>query len=86
MFGVWQWVYDITQQYVEELKGFKGCDGWEEEEQQLSINMSQIQTALQATGEKLEEGPALLSYPGLKKNYSFSNLCTVPTKASVIAP
>ncbi|CAK6959484.1 ciliogenesis and planar polarity effector 1 [Scomber scombrus] len=64
MFGVWQRFYDITQQYMEELKGFKGCDGWEEEEQQLSVIMSQIQTALQATGERLEEGPALLSYPG----------------------
>ncbi|XP_062290536.1 ciliogenesis and planar polarity effector 1 [Scomber scombrus] len=64
MFGVWQRFYEITQQYMEELKGFKGCDGWEEEEQQLSVIMSQIQTALQATGERLEEGPALLSYPG----------------------
>ncbi|XP_042251450.1 ciliogenesis and planar polarity effector 1 isoform X3 [Thunnus maccoyii] len=64
MFGVWQWVYEITQQYMEELKGFEGCDGWEEEQQQLSCIMSQIQTALQATGERLEEGPALLSYPG----------------------
>ncbi|XP_037609215.1 ciliogenesis and planar polarity effector 1 isoform X4 [Sebastes umbrosus] len=64
LLGVWQWVYKITQQYMEELKGFKGCDGWEEEWQQSSVIMSQIQTALQATGERLEEGPALLSYPG----------------------
>ncbi|XP_071321560.1 ciliogenesis and planar polarity effector 1 [Trachinotus anak] len=64
LFGVWQWVYQITQQYLEELKSFKGCDGWEEEQQQLSFILSQIQTALQATGERLEEGPALLSYPG----------------------
>ncbi|XP_040012827.1 ciliogenesis and planar polarity effector 1 [Xiphias gladius] len=62
--GVWQWVYKITQQYLEELKSFKGCDGWEEEQEQLSFIMSQIQTALQATGERLEEGPALLSYLG----------------------
>lgn len=82
MFGVWQRFYEITQQYMEELKGFKGCDGLEEEEQQLSVIMSQIQTALQATGERLEEGPALLSYPGLRK---ISYLCTAPTKASVIA-
>ncbi|XP_054468861.1 ciliogenesis and planar polarity effector 1 [Anoplopoma fimbria] len=61
---VWQWVYKITQQYMDELKSFKGCDGWEEEQQQLSVIMSQIQTALQATGERLEEGPSLLSYPG----------------------
>ncbi|XP_051268723.1 ciliogenesis and planar polarity effector 1 isoform X1 [Dicentrarchus labrax] len=64
LLGVWQWVYNITQQYMEELKSFKGCDGWEEEQQQLAVNMAQIQTALQATGERLEEGPALLSYPG----------------------
>ncbi|KAM7392880.1 hypothetical protein PAMA_007814 [Pampus argenteus] len=64
MFGVWRWVYEITQQYMEELKGFEGCDGWEEEQQQLSLIISQIQTALQATGERLEECPTLLSYPG----------------------
>ncbi|XP_070707145.1 ciliogenesis and planar polarity effector 1 [Pempheris klunzingeri] len=64
LFGVWQWVYKITQQYTEELRSFKSCDGWEEEQQQLSVIMSQIQTALQATGGRLEEGPALLSYPG----------------------
>lgn len=50
---------------MEELKSFKGCDGWEEEQQQISVIMSQIQTALQATGERLEEGPVLLSYPGM---------------------
>ncbi|XP_056287984.1 ciliogenesis and planar polarity effector 1 isoform X2 [Pseudoliparis swirei] len=61
---VWQWVYKITQQYMDDLQSFKGCDGWEEEQQQSSIIMSQIQMALQATGERLEEGPALLSYPG----------------------
>ncbi|KAM8829024.1 ciliogenesis and planar polarity effector 1 [Spinachia spinachia] len=62
---VWQWVYQITQQYMDDLKSFEGCDGWEEEEQQkLSVIRSQIQTALQATGERLEEGPALLSYQG----------------------
>ncbi|XP_023135531.2 ciliogenesis and planar polarity effector 1 isoform X2 [Amphiprion ocellaris] len=64
LLGVWQLVYNITQKYMEELKSFKDCDGWEEEEQQLSVIMSQIQTALQATGERLEEGLALLSYPG----------------------
>lgn len=77
MFAVWQWVYEITQQYMEELKGFERYDGWEEEQQQLSLIMTQIQTALQATGERLEEGPALLSYPGLKQNNYLSNLCTV---------
>ncbi|XP_022617819.1 protein JBTS17 [Seriola dumerili] len=68
LFGVWQWVYQVTQQYLEELNSFKGCDGWEEEQQQLSFIMSQIQTALQATGERLEEGPALLSYPGCDRS------------------
>lgn len=52
---------------MEELKHLKGYDGWEEEEQQISVIMSQIQTALQATGERLEDGAALLSYPGLKQ-------------------
>uniref|UniRef100_UPI003AAFEDE3 ciliogenesis and planar polarity effector 1 n=1 Tax=Centroberyx gerrardi TaxID=166262 RepID=UPI003AAFEDE3 len=64
LLGVWQWVYRITQQYMEELKGCKGLDGWEEEQQEVSIILSQIQTAVQATGERLEDGPALLRYPG----------------------
>lgn len=64
LFGVWQYIYEITQRYMEELKGFEGFDGWEEEHQRLSVIMSQIQTALQATGQRLEDGPTLLSYPG----------------------
>nr|XP_020474269.1 protein JBTS17 isoform X2 [Monopterus albus] len=64
LFGAWQWLYKITQQYMEELKIFKSYDGWEEEQQRVSVIMSQIQTALQAAGGRLEEGPALLSYPG----------------------
>ncbi|XP_026029615.1 ciliogenesis and planar polarity effector 1 isoform X4 [Astatotilapia calliptera] len=64
LLGVWQLVYRVTQQYKEELKRFKGYDGWDEEDQHLSVIMSQIQTALQGIGERLEEGPALLSYPG----------------------
>ncbi|XP_028274109.1 ciliogenesis and planar polarity effector 1 isoform X3 [Parambassis ranga] len=64
LLGVWQLVYNITLQYMEELKHLKGYDGWEEEEQQISVIMSQIQTALQATGGRLEDGAALLSYPG----------------------
>ncbi|XP_041666961.1 ciliogenesis and planar polarity effector 1 isoform X2 [Cheilinus undulatus] len=64
LFGMWQWVYKIALQYAKELKSFEGCDGWDEEQQELSIIISQIQTALQATGERLEKGPALLSYPG----------------------
>ncbi|TNN81260.1 putative protein C5orf42 [Liparis tanakae] len=70
---VWQWVYKITLQYMDDLQSFKGCDGWEEEQQQSSLIMSQIQMALQATGERLEEGPALLSYPGLKHKYCDSD-------------
>lgn len=70
---VWQWVYTITQQYTDDLKSFKGADGWEEEQQKLSVIMSQIQTALQATGERLEEGPALLSYQGLYLKDCVSN-------------
>ncbi|XP_014824963.1 PREDICTED: uncharacterized protein C5orf42 homolog isoform X3 [Poecilia mexicana] len=64
LLGVWQLVYDVAQQYAEELKRFKDCDGLEEEEQKLSVITSQIQTALQATGENLEEGRSLLSYQG----------------------
>lgn len=64
LLGVWQWVYRLTQEYMEELKNLKDCEGWEEEQHQLTVIMSQIQGAIQATGVKLEEGPALLSYPG----------------------
>lgn len=64
LLGVWQWLYSITQQYMEELESFKDCDGWEEEQQQLSVMVSQIQTAVQAAGGRLQEGPTLLSYPG----------------------
>lgn len=65
---MWQLVYRVTQQYKEELKRFKGYDGWDEEDQHLSVIMSQIQTALQGIGERLEEGPALLSYPGMEQD------------------
>ncbi|XP_034565265.1 ciliogenesis and planar polarity effector 1 isoform X2 [Notolabrus celidotus] len=64
LLGVWQWVYKMTQQYVEDLKAFQGFDGLDEELHKVSVIMSQIQTAVQATGERLEDGPALLSYPG----------------------
>ncbi|KAM9841669.1 LOW QUALITY PROTEIN: ciliogenesis and planar polarity effector 1 [Aulostomus maculatus] len=64
LFRVWQWLYEITQQYMKELKVLKGCDGWEEEQQRMSVIISQIQIALQASGERIEEGPTLLSYPG----------------------
>ncbi|XP_038152752.1 ciliogenesis and planar polarity effector 1 isoform X1 [Cyprinodon tularosa] len=64
LLGVWQLIYDVTQRYAEELKKLKGCDGMEEEEQKLSAITSQIQTALQATGENLEEGRLLLDYQG----------------------
>ncbi|XP_074546537.1 ciliogenesis and planar polarity effector 1 isoform X2 [Halichoeres trimaculatus] len=64
LLGVWQWVYEITQQYVQDLKTFQGCDGWDEELHRVSVIMSQIQIAVQSSGEKLEEGPTLLSYPG----------------------
>ncbi|XP_060931057.1 ciliogenesis and planar polarity effector 1 [Limanda limanda] len=64
LFGVWQWLYKVTRKYLEELKNYEACDGWEEEQQQLTFLMSQIQTALQATGAKLEQGPALMGYPG----------------------
>lgn len=67
LLGVWQLIYDVTQRYAEELKKLTGCDGMEEEEQKLSAITSQIQTALQATGENLEDGRLLLDYQGLTK-------------------
>lgn len=74
LFGVWQWVYKISQDYKEDFRGFKKDDGSEEGgEEQLSIIMSKIQTALQATGEKLEEGPALLNHTGKKQPFIFSS-------------
>lgn len=69
--GVWRWLYKVSQQYMEGLKGLDGHDGFEEEQQQMSAILSQIQAALQATGEKLEDGPALLGYPGLSIQLSF---------------
>ncbi|XP_056875211.1 ciliogenesis and planar polarity effector 1 isoform X3 [Takifugu flavidus] len=64
LLGVWQWVYRVTQEYVEELRNLKDCEGWEEEQHQLTGIMSQIQVAIQATGATLEEGPVLLTCPG----------------------
>ncbi|CAN9504264.1 unnamed protein product [Ophioblennius macclurei] len=64
LLGAYQMMYNVTKQYMQELKNFTGFDGCEEEEQQVTVIMSQIQTALQATGEKLEGSPALLSHPG----------------------
>lgn len=61
---MWQWVYRVTQEYVEELRNLKDCEGWEEEQHQLTGIMSQIQVAIQATGATLEEGPVLLTCPG----------------------
>ncbi|KAM9793985.1 ciliogenesis and planar polarity effector 1 isoform 1-T1 [Syngnathus typhle] len=58
--GVWHWVYTMSQSYKEDTRGPKEVDDGE----QLSIIMSKIQAALQAIGEKLEEGPALLSHTG----------------------
>lgn len=55
---------------MEGLKSLEGHDGCEEEQQQMTAIMSQIQAALQATGQKLEEGPALQAYPGLTVQFS----------------
>nr|XP_057917617.1 ciliogenesis and planar polarity effector 1 isoform X2 [Doryrhamphus excisus] len=59
--GVWHWVYSITRQYQEEVRD---GNSFGEDEEQLSVIMSEIQTALQAAGERLEEGPSLLNYTG----------------------
>ena len=64
LLGAWQWLYSLTQRYTEELQGYAGCDGWAEERAQASVVLSQIQEALQGTGARLEDGPALLSCQG----------------------
>lgn len=61
---MWQWVYRVTQEYLEELRNLKDWEGGEEEQHQLTGIMSQIQVAIQATGATLEEGPVLLTCPG----------------------
>ncbi|XP_041753988.2 ciliogenesis and planar polarity effector 1 isoform X1 [Coregonus clupeaformis] len=62
--GVWRAVYRHTLQYWEELKHHGSGTGWEEEQGRVSVILSQIQTALQGMGERLEDGPTLLSYTG----------------------
>lgn len=57
-------MYRVTQEYLEELRNLEDCEGWEEEQHQLTGIMSQIQVAIQATGATLKEGPALLTCPG----------------------
>ena len=69
---MWQWLYRATKQYKEELKGVRGCEGWDEEEDRVSMILGQIQTAIQSTGEMLDEGPALLSYSGVIQVYNLS--------------
>ncbi|XP_068609265.1 ciliogenesis and planar polarity effector 1 [Brachionichthys hirsutus] len=64
LLGVWEWIYKITQRCVEEMKPFKDCEGWEEEQHRLFGIVFQIQAALQVAGQRLEEGPALLDYTG----------------------
>lgn len=57
-------MYRHTLQYWEELKYRRSGTDWEEEQGRVSVILSQIQTALQGMGERLEEGPTLLSYTG----------------------
>ncbi|KAM9306622.1 LOW QUALITY PROTEIN: ciliogenesis and planar polarity effector 1 [Pholidichthys leucotaenia] len=64
LLGVWRLLYNTAWRYTEELQAFRGCDGWKEEEQEVSVVLAQIQTALQAAGEKLNQGPHLLPHPG----------------------
>ncbi|XP_020563328.1 protein JBTS17 isoform X3 [Oryzias latipes] len=64
LLGVWQLLYDVIQKYAEELNTIQSCNGLEEEKQRLALIMSQVQTSLQATGEKLGDGPALLNCQG----------------------
>lgn len=65
---MWQLLYDVIQKYAEELNTIQSCNGLEEERQRLALLMSQVQTSLQATGEKLGDGPALLNCQGLMDN------------------
>ncbi|KAM9820132.1 LOW QUALITY PROTEIN: ciliogenesis and planar polarity effector 1 [Neosynchiropus ocellatus] len=62
--GVWLWLYDIGKKYGNELHRFKGSSGWEEEAQKLSEIMAEIQSAVQAAGQKRFDVPALLSHQG----------------------
>ncbi|XP_057675157.1 ciliogenesis and planar polarity effector 1 isoform X1 [Corythoichthys intestinalis] len=65
LFGVWQWVYKVSLQYKENNKGLKENDDLKEgDEERLSVRISDIQSALQASGEKLGDGPTLLSHKG----------------------
>lgn len=61
-------MYDVIQKYADELKAVQSCNGLEEEKQKLAVIMSQVQSSMQETGEKLEEGPALLNCQGLMEN------------------
>ncbi|XP_072309627.1 ciliogenesis and planar polarity effector 1 [Eucyclogobius newberryi] len=62
--GIWRWLYTIAQKYMKVLEHLRSCDNWEREKQQLVVIMCKIQTALQASGERLEEDSRLLSYTG----------------------
>ncbi|XP_061603123.1 LOW QUALITY PROTEIN: ciliogenesis and planar polarity effector 1 [Phyllopteryx taeniolatus] len=76
LFGVWQWVYKVSQKYQEDMRGLQEDNDWEEgDEEHLSVIMSEIQAALQATGQKLEEGSALLSHTGITSSGEELFLC-----------
>uniref|UniRef100_A0A3B4AUS7 Ciliogenesis and planar polarity effector 1 n=1 Tax=Periophthalmus magnuspinnatus TaxID=409849 RepID=A0A3B4AUS7_9GOBI len=62
--GIWVWIYTITQKYMCELEHLKGYENWEREKQQVIVIMCQIQTVLQASGERLEEPNKLRDYSG----------------------
>ena len=75
LLGAWQWLYSITQRYVEELQGLAGCDGWAEEQGRASVVLSQVQEALQGTGARLEDGRALLSCQGPSDGLPLCIMC-----------
>ncbi|XP_061703718.1 ciliogenesis and planar polarity effector 1 isoform X3 [Syngnathoides biaculeatus] len=65
LFGVWEWVYKVSQKYKEDTRDLMEDKDWEEgDEEHLSAVVSEIQAALEATGQKLEEDSAQLSHKG----------------------
>ncbi|XP_077479688.1 ciliogenesis and planar polarity effector 1 [Stigmatopora argus] len=62
LFGVWQSVYEFALTYKEGLKEDEEAEGGDEDS--LLVIMSDIQSALQETGENLGDGPTLLNHRG----------------------
>ncbi|XP_077593889.1 ciliogenesis and planar polarity effector 1 [Stigmatopora nigra] len=65
LFGVWQSIYKFALSYKENNKGLKEDEEAEGgDEASLLVIISDIQSALQETGESLGDGPTLLNHKG----------------------